>query len=526
MLPSLKKAKLSNLSYPLSLTFLSSSRKLVCFSFSFYPLLFYTMMQRQFSTFKLLEPTSAAAAVSSSSSSTDKVILDYLLYISIQSRLKQAGHELIPSSPSDKVYDHLDTACKAAERNEKAAADSTVAAGILSSYHNDYHPESTPFQQRLYLYLLSNHTLARYNALSNDHVIVRRRKLDKEHTIFATPITPLSCRRHRHPACESCPARTSKKKSGLMDAIPTFLKTSADLLRRALDNGSSDNNTSEHQQQTKPMVFAGQQVMGGGMPPTWYDLFLNLLTQAAIECYMCDGQTGPEPISEIFSYGYVEDEDEPDEADDDDDTDNSDDDDDEEDDDDDDDDDEEEETWNVKAADYHLLFPKTRTMYLFKTQVREREKEFLVVHKGDDGLQQHFEKLARRYPLLEFEKSMHEFIHMVFESLEVPALNKYGEADVASIVYRYPSDGSLLMPEVPDDESSICSGFDQPSSSASSSFSLSPPSSASTSSSSLAEEEAAAVTAVACAASIPTGTKRTRPEEHVKQHVPRKKIAQ
>lgn len=104
-------------------------------------------------------------------------------------------------------------------------------------------------------------------------------------------------------------------------------------------------------------MFAGQKVMGGGMPPRWYDLFLELLTQAAIESYLCDTQAGLEPIFEIFSYGDVEDEDHIDEVS----------------------DDEDEELdldeWGIRAADHHLLFPKTRTMYLFKTQVREREKD-------------------------------------------------------------------------------------------------------------------------------------------------------
>lgn len=123
------------------------------------------------------------------------------------------------------------------------------------------------------------------------------------------------------------------------------------------------------------MIFAGQRVMGGGMPPRWYDLFLELLTQAAIESYLCDGQTGLEPIFEIFSYGDVEDEDEPDEAEDDEnDIDNDNDNDNE----DDEEEDREEDEWGVRAADHHLLFPKTRTMYLFKTQVREREKEVII----------------------------------------------------------------------------------------------------------------------------------------------------
>ncbi|KAI7857471.1 hypothetical protein BDC45DRAFT_501234 [Circinella umbellata] len=407
----------------------------------------------EYSAFKLLKP-STINSTSSSSSSTDKVILDYLLYISIQAQLKQTNYELekSPSPSSDTMNDCPDDIKNITilnrRQDKQAIIDSTVT-GIFSSnnninndisrYYFTTSPESTPFQQRLNLYLLSNHVLARYDAISNDHVIIRRRRNnkldDKEHTLFTTPISPVSCRRHhRRPTCESCPTRTTKKKSGLMDSIPVFLKTSADLLRRALDNSNNNNKESDNVNNNttnepstsssssspstvKPMVFAGQQVMGGGMPPTWYDLFLNLLTQAAIECYLCDGQTGPESIFEIFSYGYVEDEDEPDVLEDEDDEENDDDTSDAED------SFSDEELWSVKAADHHLLFPKTRTMYLFKTQVQEREKEFLDVDK-ENNLQQHFNKLAQRYPLFEFEKSMHEFISMVFNSMDVPALDK------------------------------------------------------------------------------------------------------
>lgn len=224
--------------------------------------------------------------------------------------------------------------------------------------------------------------------------------------LFSRPIFPPFCRRHRFQNCHGCRSPYLKDKpnnalhmkqipkieqegssssrdppsnsrqstssppppAGLIEAIPTFLKTSADLLRRTLETNGEEGGA-------KPMIFAGQRVMGGGMPPRWYDLFLELLTQAAIESYLCDGQTGLEPIFEIFSYGDVEDEDEPDEAEDDEnDIDNDNDNDNE----DDEEEDREEDEWGVRAADHHLLFPKTRTMYLFKTQVREREKEVII----------------------------------------------------------------------------------------------------------------------------------------------------
>lgn len=174
------------------------------------------------------------------------------------------------------------------------------------------------------------------------HHRIKRKLPDNIH--FSKAFHPLFCRQHRQPDC--CPHATGP---GLAEAIPAFLKTSANMLRSVL----------EHNQDMKPLKVAGQSVMGGGMPPRWYDLFLDLLTQAAIQCYMCDGQTGLETISEIFSYGYVEDEEEIDYEDEE--------------------DEEEEEVnddlWTVKAADHHLLFPKTRTMYLFKLQVHQREKQ-------------------------------------------------------------------------------------------------------------------------------------------------------
>lgn len=126
------------------------------------------------------------------------------------------------------------------------------------------------------------------------------------------------------------------------------------MLRRTLDRSEDS---------AEPLIVAGEKVIGGGMPAKWYDLFLELLTQAAIESYLCDGCQGLEFIFEIFSYGDVDEDGNDDEEDDGDD-------------DGDDDDDENEEDWlSVKAADHHLLFPKTRTIYLFAKKLREREQE-------------------------------------------------------------------------------------------------------------------------------------------------------
>jgi hypothetical protein len=296
--------------------------------------------------------------------------------------------------------------------------------GILSSHFTQkpsFQSDSN-FEQRLHLCQLTNLVFGRFDALSTgQHVIAhsssRRRRHHESSTevivgdndfqerqkTFSSRILPPFCRRHRIQGCYGCRSPYLKEKpeyamqmaqvhhveehettqddntqfrtldiasiapptppAGLVEAIPTFLRTSADMLRRMLEN--EDN---------KPMMFAGQKVMGGGMPPRWYDLFLELLTQAAIESYLCDTQAGLEPIFEIFSYGDVEDEDEEEEHDH------------EEEEDEEEEEEEEDHTahqeeldeWGIRAADHHLLFPKTRTMYLFKTQVREREKDVRI----------------------------------------------------------------------------------------------------------------------------------------------------
>jgi hypothetical protein len=287
-----------------------------------------------------------------------------------------------------------------------------VSPGVLSD-HRKRTPSSIAtnpqLEQRLHLCQLTNLVFGRFDpAPNNTHpsehtVSARTRKhskqivssinntdQDESHDIklrrelFAAPVDPPSCRRHRRSHCLLCqipsePKKRSQKATapptthlptahcpGLIDAIPAFLKTSADWLRMALESASNTNSPAQ------PMTFGGERVMGGGMPPKWYDLFLELLTQAVIECYLCDSHVGLESIFEAFSYGDVEEEEEdeddhdestPDNADQTEQTEQ------------DVEEEDEEELWGVRAEDHFLLFPKTRTIFLFSQQLREREKE-------------------------------------------------------------------------------------------------------------------------------------------------------
>ncbi|CAO3600865.1 unnamed protein product [Absidia cylindrospora] len=477
--------------------------------------------------------------------STNKTILDYLLYRSTQSRLKQAQFESLEMATSLQQIQDQDTIqeqkqcwmelMNVAEQDKNAVE--SIVKGILSN-HRSKRPSfqiDNHFEQQLHLCQLTNLIFGRRETSENDTSTEtsstasnkRRRRhhlhhhrhhhLHHQHHLhlhqhhrrpdtspeqvtndqdgneetkaicrWTYMITPNHCRRHRLQRCDLCTdqsttttrASSSPFSPGLLEAIPTFLKTSADLLRHTLETNHHHQDNTGDDDKKKPMIFAGQKVMGGGMPPRWYDLFLELLTQAAIECYLCDMETGLEAIYEIFSYGDVEDEDEPERHTDDDDDDEEDEDEDDDDDDEDegvedsdtpklpsadnnnDNDDDDDDDWSVEAADHHLLFPKTRTMYLFKTQVREREKEILVIEENT-SLHQHFQALAKRYPLDNFEKNMGEYIQMIHHTMTVPELDTTKdegnattilEKEATPSIYKYPCDGSLLMPEFTEED--------------------------------------------------------------------------
>ncbi|KAF9578125.1 hypothetical protein BGW38_006241 [Lunasporangiospora selenospora] len=79
------------------------------------------------------------------------------------------------------------------------------------------------------------------------------------------------------------------KVTGLVDAIPAFLKCSAmcyrDIAKNMVDKG-------ELKEMKEMRVFEG-----------WYSLLLELMTQAVIESYLCDEATGFETVLDVFSYG-------------------------------------------------------------------------------------------------------------------------------------------------------------------------------------------------------------------------------
>lgn len=77
--------------------------------------------------------------------------------------------------------------------------------------------------------------------------------------------------------------------AGLTDAIPAFLKCSAMSYRDI----------------ATCMVERGEQkdVKDTKILEGWYQLLLEMLTQAVIESYLCDGTAGVDTILDVFSYG-------------------------------------------------------------------------------------------------------------------------------------------------------------------------------------------------------------------------------
>lgn len=142
----------------------------------------------------------------------------------------------------------------------------------------------------------------------------------KTRAFFAQPIHSSSyCRRHHRKDCQrTCctlakmqqqqqQALEQKKKmtnsyymnhvrkpeqqrvAGLVDAIPAFLKCSA-MSYRDIATGMVEKG--EHKDLAETRVLEG-----------WYRLLLEMMTQAVIESYLCDGTVGVDTLLDVFSYG-------------------------------------------------------------------------------------------------------------------------------------------------------------------------------------------------------------------------------
>ncbi|CAO3624885.1 unnamed protein product [Cunninghamella blakesleeana] len=425
-------------------------------------------------------------------SSTNKTILDHLLYLSIQSRLTQ----------------HIQHNNNNKQVVKNKVVDSIVT-GILSSHLNNKKSkfsfstkENNHFNRRLHLCQLTDMIFgSRYDispfqlpitTTTTTSCIKKRKKKTSKHIYFQNAL-PTHCRCHRKLSCYHCthyskppliisdqslhPVTTrndynNNNKSTIMNhhhssspilsthpyhnsiliqVIPLFLKISADYFRYHLNDSSS----LQQQQNNNKNVDPSSDTTITGLP-AWYDLYLNLLTQATIEAYLCDGHIGIKTILDIFSYCYMDEDDDDDASESDISIQEE------------NDEDEKERidtnendllddsspfrlSWLLNVADYHLLFPKTRSSTQFKTQVCQREQEFLIAPEGLT-LQDHFHQLAIKYPVETFDKDIREFIKTILKTMDIPILEKDRKKMLSThnpYVFKN-DDGSLLMPDIDD----------------------------------------------------------------------------
>ncbi|RHZ84422.1 hypothetical protein Glove_82g88 [Diversispora epigaea] len=338
---------------------------------------------------------------------TTNVILDYLLYLSINARLEQAKHDLqdLTGQPST-----------IASQRKKGQGVDAIVEGLLQSYRTQ---ETSlllplPLKHRLCLCQLLHLMFDRSNLTSSSplkstRILQSSTNKQRAHKLpsylakfekhFKNPLLS-RCRKHRLNICNECnqnpdqfstfppwsrkrtkPIPTRKTAPGLIDAIPVFINNSAITYRLA-------HKKLEFEQNESSIL----------VKPMWYDLLLSLLTQSAIECYLCDSYSSIDALLEIFSYGDIDPSDYH--------SDNS---------------ESEDEDPHVAAnrADDYLLWQRTTFLDEFREKKKERMEEFLNV-KGK--LEQHFENLAIKYPIRHLEEEMLAYCKNVASFMDVPAL--------------------------------------------------------------------------------------------------------
>ncbi|CAG8507355.1 12586_t:CDS:2 [Acaulospora morrowiae] len=350
---------------------------------------------------------------------TTNIILDYLIYLSINARLEQAKDDLKDSTKERQT---------AAFHRKKCQGVEAIVEGLLQSHRTQATSMMlpAPLKHRLYLCQLLHLVYDRYNMTSSSPLKSRRilnsdsantARFNHSHVPQSTAMPtnrhrdhklPLNlakyekhfkkpllsrCRKHRLYICDACNQHdqlsivsplpcgdappTRKTASGLIDAVPVFINGSAITYRLAFEKSNS--------------------IL---VKSTWYDLLLNLLTQAAIECYLCDSYSSIDTLLEIFSYGDIDPSDYH--------SDNS-----------ESEDDDEDPHFAANRADDYLLWQRTSVLDEFRMKKKDRMKEFLNV---EGKLEQHFENLAAKYPICDFETEMLAYCTNVANFMDVPAL--------------------------------------------------------------------------------------------------------
>ncbi|KAF9180332.1 hypothetical protein BGZ50_006289 [Haplosporangium sp. Z 11] len=444
--------------------------------------------------------------IPSSTPSTHHRILDHCFHLSIETRLKQAEAQYLASTQEQIVEDQQSSMSalkhddwrrrqrtlvdEALVLGRKGSNVEAIVDGILKSHRSSGPLQSLPrhLKHRLHLCQLTSMVFGRFDVASStnnsvglviysdlnsrrhgasraaiQHRLANNPQGQKTRSFFTQSIqSTLYCRRHHRKDCQrTCctlakmqhqqqhPYELKKKMTnnhntnnlrspqqkrvaGLVDALPAFLKCSAmsykDIAQSIVDKGEQ-------------MDLKNTRVLEG-----WYRLLLEMMTQAVIESYLCDGTSGLDILMDVFAYGDELDSEEGNK----------------------------DGVMNENAKEqpqYHqdqgqstrtqqsplpdtisqdreddILFVKTPEYEAFKKAKDERLEEFLTLNGA--SMEEHFIKLATKYPLVVFERQMTHYISRSQRLLVDPKLSRSTQ-DIGFLIPPATSayaDGSLSMP--------------------------------------------------------------------------------
>ncbi|KAK9762934.1 hypothetical protein K7432_010831 [Basidiobolus ranarum] len=177
------------------------------------------------------------------------------------------------------------------------------------------------------------------------------------------PTNVFLCRLHRDIQCKRCLGESSYfgKRSGLLQSIPLFLKVSQQIYEQVLDESEEE----------EIAVLS-----------TWYDLFLELQTQAVLESWLCDKRNLNFVLENVFKY---------------------------------------------RVNPNSMLWRESKQLSVYFEECQERKQELLMLEEDSSSYPELVNRVNSTYPLKEFEVNLVNFLEVVYCRFEKPILIKYKE---------------------------------------------------------------------------------------------------
>lgn len=150
---------------------------------------------------------------------------------------------------------------------------------------------------------------------------------------------------------------------------------------------------------------------GGDATDTWIQLAVQLMLQATLEAYLCEGAGGTDVVEECFSWGSFEDD---------------------------------PESHSAEYALIHEMFSSSKSTQRAFEQAKITTLKQLIPRPGKT-MTEHLEQLANAQPLSSFEQTMRHFLVTLQNSLPRPELAKYEQGEeLPSSILR--TCGEIVIP--------------------------------------------------------------------------------